>query len=76
LKEILDKVGLNCKVFFKKDDVPGFEYVANCWYKGRRVALGFDVDYDTELGEVNLLGVEAWRDREWTPNQLVYYTEV
>ncbi len=77
LREALKKIGLTCKIYHKKDDVPGYEYVANCWTKtGRSIALGFDVDYDPELGEVNLVTASAWRDRVWNPNQLVYYHEV
>jgi len=76
LKEILERIGLSCRIFHKKDDVPGYEYLANCMTRtGRRIALGFDVDYDEVSGEVMLLFASAWRDSEWTPNQLVYYHE-
>ena len=76
LKDILEKVGLSCRIFHKKDDVPGPEYVANCVTRsGRKMALGFDVDYDHEAGEVTLMFAQAWRDAEWTPSQLVYYHE-
>jgi len=77
LKAILEKVGLACKLFHKKDAVPGPEYVANCITRtGRKIALGLDVDYDHEVGEVKLTYATAYGDEEWTPNQLVYYHEV
>jgi len=77
LRELLEKVGLTCSIFHKKDDVPGYEYLANCVSRtGRKVALGFDVDYDYEIGDVYLAFASAWRDSEWSENQLVHYHEV
>lgn len=77
LRDVLRRVGLSCRIYHKKDDVPGYEYVANCRAEsGRSVALGFDVDYDPEVGEVSLATASAWGDREWNPDRLVYYHEV
>ena len=77
LRDSLRKLGLDCRLFHKKDDVPGFEYVANCVTReGRRIALGFDVDYDYEIGEVVLSFIKAYRDSEWAPTQLTHYHEV
>ena len=76
LKDVLERAGLSCRIFHKKDEVPGPEYVANCIARGgRKVALGLDVDYDHEVGEVRLTYVKAYGDAEWTPSQLVYYHE-
>ena len=76
LKEVFRKIGLFCRIYHKKDDVPGPEYIANCITRsGRKVALGLDVDYDHEVGEVVLTFAQAWSDAEWTPSQLVYYHE-
>jgi len=77
LKRVLERAGLTCSLYHRKDDVPGFEYVANCTTKdGERIALGFDVDYDPDTYEVQLQFVQAWRESRWTPTQLVYYHEV
>ena len=77
LRNLLKQAGLACNVYHKKDDVPGFEYVANCITKdGRPVALGFDIYYDYEFGKVTLLSAEAWANVRWSPSQLVYYHEV
>ena len=78
LKRALSENGLSCTIYYKKDDVPGHRYLANCSTirTGRRVALGFDVEYDHELGEVYLCLATAWRDVSWTKNQLTHYHEV
>lgn len=77
LRRILDKAGLSCSLYFKTEEVPGPEYVANCVTEdGRPIALGIDVDYDPETDETTLSFVQAWRDKEWSENQLVYYTPV
>jgi len=76
LKEIFKELGLSCRLYHKKDDVPGPEYVANCVNRaGRKIALGLDIDYDYDAAEVVLMFASAYRDAEWTPNQLVYYHE-
>ncbi len=77
LRQALEKAGLTCTLYYRKEDVPGFEYVANCVTKdGRKVALGFNVEYDPNAQEVRLILGVAYRGREWTPNQLLYYREV
>jgi len=77
LRKLLRSAGLSCRLYHKKDDVPGPEYAANCVTRdGRRVAVGFDVDYDYDTGEIVLTYAHAWGDDEWTPSQLVHYHEV
>jgi hypothetical protein len=67
LRKILRSAGLSCRLYHKKDDVPGPEYVANCVTRdGRKVALGLDVDYDDVAGEIVLMYAQAWGDDEWT----------
>jgi len=77
LRRILEKASLSCSIYHKKDDVPGYEYVANCTTKsGEHIALGFDIEMDYEFGDVTLIGASAWKGKEWSPVYLVYYHRV
>lgn len=81
LRKALEKVGLICTIYHKREAISGYEYLANCVTKtGRKMALGFDVDIrefeSIGAGEVELLVGYAARDTEWSPSRLVYYHEV
>jgi len=82
LREVLDKAGLTCTILHKKEDVPGYEYLAECVVKKgitiEDVTLGFDIITD-ELGgnwvRVNLLSAWAGLGRV-KPGLKPYYHEV
>ena len=78
LADVLSGAGLrDCRIYFLKDDVSLPDYIAECRdVDGRNVALELGVNYDDEVGEVELLWLRAYKDAHWTPNILVYYTDV
>lgn len=77
LNIILKEAGLNCDIYFKKDDVPGPEYIANCWTRdGKKIALGIDVEYDPEVGIVRIVFARAYSGAHYPESVLVYYKQV
>ncbi|RDD52765.1 MAG: hypothetical protein BA066_07930 [Candidatus Korarchaeota archaeon NZ13-K] len=77
LKKALREAGLMCRIFHKKKDIHGPEFLANCETKhGIPVALELEVEHDPVDKEVNLLYVYAAGGTHWSPNRLVYYHEV
>lgn len=77
LRRAFRRLGLSCELFYRKDDIPGFEYVANCVSrKGVPYALGIDVLYDDVTDQLLINYIEARKNAEWSPDMLVYYTRV
>jgi len=77
LKEALREAGLICRVFHKKDEIRGAEYLANCRTKdGIPMALELEVEHDPVGGDIDLLFVTVKKGAQWSQNTLVYYHEV
>lgn len=76
LKEALEKAGLTCTLYYKREEVPGYEYLASCITRGgREVTVGFNLSYDHEADELTLLDVEVM-PRKPPAGLLAYYTQV
>jgi hypothetical protein len=66
LREILEKAGLVCETLYhKKDDVRGFEYIADCIVNDKKIRIGFDIEYIH--GNIDLLLAETEVVDEVTP---------
>lgn len=87
LDRMLRESGLQCKIYYLKDDVNLPNYMAVCSYDGKKALVGLDVDIDWELGvvteegetvvSVRLLGAYVLNPnakKEDIDSVLVYYT--